>query len=226
MIQPLLTTAHSFLYVHIRFRIAIIPNWNNYYNITKVPTTLCLSQIKRISGSQYFLRLFANSTLQEFQLSALSLCECKLVFLFGASACICSKNLYFARTKFEIWLVNKGHGKMMDNCKICCYRTTKANKFSSCYLFLSLSEQVVYFHETDIIVLFWVIIYRFWQKFFKIGVLKTFAKFTGKHMCATYYFLNNRLLHRCFVVNFAKPSRTPFLSNTCGPLLLYISVIP
>ena len=43
-------TVHYFLYVHIRFRtfrIATRPNWNNYYNITNVPTTLYLSQMKR-----------------------------------------------------------------------------------------------------------------------------------------------------------------------------------
>ena len=36
--------------------------------------------MKQISGPQYFLRLFTNSTLQEFPLTSLSLCECKLVF--------------------------------------------------------------------------------------------------------------------------------------------------
>ena len=45
LIQPLLATVHSFLYVHFRFRkfrIAISiakPNRNNYYNTTKVSTT-------------------------------------------------------------------------------------------------------------------------------------------------------------------------------------------
>ena len=36
--------------------------------------------MKRISGRQYFLHLSTNSTLQEFPLTELSLCECKLVF--------------------------------------------------------------------------------------------------------------------------------------------------
>ena len=52
---------------------------------------------------------------------------------------------------------------------------TQANKFSRQNLFLPLSEQVGFFYETGIIVLFWVIIYSYLQKFFKIGVLKTFA---------------------------------------------------
>ena len=60
----ILTRVHSFFYVHIRFRkfrIAIRPNRSNYYNITNVPTTLYLSQMKQISGSHYFLHLFTNS---------------------------------------------------------------------------------------------------------------------------------------------------------------------
>ena len=60
-------TVHSFLYVHIRFRtfkIAIRSNWNNNYNITNVPTTLYMSQMKGISGWHYFLHLVTNSTPQ------------------------------------------------------------------------------------------------------------------------------------------------------------------
>ena len=63
------------------------------------------------------------------------------------------------------------------------------------------------------------------------GVLKNFAKFTGKHLCQSLFFnkvagvkpatlLKKRLWHRCFPVNFAKFLRTPFLQNTSGRLLL------
>ena len=52
---------------------------------------------------------------------------------------------------------------------------TQAKKFSRQNLFSPLPEQVSLFYETGIIVLFWVIIYSYLQKFFKIGVLKTFA---------------------------------------------------
>ena len=54
LIQPLLATVHQFIHVHIGFRklrVAICLNWNNYYNITKTPIPLHMSQIKRISGS-------------------------------------------------------------------------------------------------------------------------------------------------------------------------------
>ena len=80
--QPLLTTV-SFLFEHIlfkTFRIAIRPNWNNYCNITNIPTISCLSLMKRISGSHCFLHLFTNSTTQHVSLTALSLSEHKLNF--------------------------------------------------------------------------------------------------------------------------------------------------
>ena len=65
LILTLFSTVHSFLYVHTGFRtsrIAIKPNWNNYYNIPNVPTTLYLSQMKQISSTHYFLDLFTNPT--------------------------------------------------------------------------------------------------------------------------------------------------------------------
>ena len=63
------------------------------------------------------------------------------------------------------------------------------------------------------------------------GVLRNFAKFTGKHLCQSLLFskvaglrpatlLKKRLWHRCFPVNFVKFLRTSFLQNTSGWLLL------
>ena len=65
----------------------------------------------------------------------------------------------------------------------------------------------------------------------KKGVLRNFAKFTGKHLCQSLFFnkvaglrpetlLKKRLWHKCFPVNFAKFLRTPFLQNTSGRLLV------
>ena len=56
------------------------------------------------------------------------------------------------------------------------------------------------------------------QMFFKIAVLNIFVKFTGKHLSQRLVFnniagLKQRLLHRCFPVNFAKILRTTFLCN-------------
>ena len=61
----------------------------------------------------------------------------------------------------------------------------------------------------------------------KIGVIKNFAKFSGKHLCRDLFFnkvaglkpgtlLKKRLRHSCFPGNFAKFLRTAFLKNTLG----------
>ena len=65
----------------------------------------------------------------------------------------------------------------------------------------------------------------------KKGVLRNFAKFTGKHLCQGLYFdkvggvrpvtlLKKRLWHRCFRVNFVKFLRTPFSIEHLRWLLL------
>ena len=65
------------------------------------------------------------------------------------------------------------------------------------------------------------------QMFFKIGVLKIFASFTGKHLCwspllmklqawRSANFIKTRLQHGCFPVKFIKFLRTPFVQNTSG----------
>ena len=67
--------------------------------------------------------------------------------------------------------------------------------------------------------------------FCKKGVLRNFAKFTGKHMCQSLFLnkiaglrpatlLRNRLWHRCFPVNFAKFLRTSFIIEHLWCLLL------
>ena len=71
------------------------------------------------------------------------------------------------------------------------------------------------------------------EVFCKKGVLKSFANFTGKHLCQSLFLnkvaglrpttlLTKRLWHRCFPVNFSKFLRIPFLQNTSGRLLLYL----
>ena len=60
----------------------------------------------------------------------------------------------------------------------------------------------------------------------KTGVLKNFAKLTGKHLCQSLFFDKGagvtfkRLQHRCFSARFVKFLRTPFLQKTSGRLLL------
>ena len=67
--------------------------------------------------------------------------------------------------------------------------------------------------------------------FFKIGILKRFTKFTGKHLCQSLFFnkvtdlrpatlLKKRLWHKCFPVNLAKFLRTLFSLEYLRWLLL------
>ena len=68
----------------------------------------------------------------------------------------------------------------------------------------------------------------------KKGVLRNFAKFTGKHLCLIIFFdsvagvslatlLKKILQHRCFPKNLEKFLRTPFLQNTSERLLQQFS---
>ena len=63
------------------------------------------------------------------------------------------------------------------------------------------------------------------QMFFKTGVFKGFAKFTGKRLCQSLFFnkvagpkasFKKRLWSRCFLVSFVKYLRTLFKQNTSG----------
>ena len=65
------------------------------------------------------------------------------------------------------------------------------------------------------------------EVFFKKGVLRNFAKLTGKHLCQSLPFnkvagfrhatlLKKRLLHRCFPVNLRHFSEHLFLQRTSG----------
>ena len=67
------------------------------------------------------------------------------------------------------------------------------------------------------------------------GVLRNFAKFTGKYLFQSLFFnnvactatlLKKRLWHRCFPVNFAKSLRTPFSQNTSARLVLDDTAFP
>ena len=63
------------------------------------------------------------------------------------------------------------------------------------------------------------------------GVLRNFAKFTGKHLCQSFFFnkvvgacnfIKKENLARCFPVNFAKFLGTPFVTEHLRWLLLYV----
>ena len=70
--------------------------------------------------------------------------------------------------------------------------------------------------------------------FCRKGVLRSFAKFTGKHLCQGFFFnkfaglrpailLKMRLWHRYFLVNFGEFLRGPFLTKHLRWLLLYLA---
>ena len=50
--------------------------------------------------------------------------------------------------------------------------------------------------------------------FLKIGVLKNFSIFAGKHLCWSLFLIKKRLQHRCFPANIAKFLRTSFFYGT------------
>ena len=75
------------------------------------------------------------------------------------------------------------------------------------------------------------------EVFCKKGVLRNFAKFTGKHLCQSLFLnkvvglrratlLRKRLWHRCFPKNFAKFLRTPFIIEHVWWLLLDLTSEP
>ena len=67
------------------------------------------------------------------------------------------------------------------------------------------------------------------------GILRNFAKFTGKHLYQSLFqegcgpeacnFIKKRVWHRCFPVNCAKFLRTPFLQNNSGRLLQHLATV-
>ena len=171
--------------------------------------------MKQISGSRHFIS-------SPVWLTLLSLRECKLAFCLvlrrvnvGRISCSIAKDLRFDCSKH---VNTKGVGKLDLFQRVRWYSSTKTDKYSGCYLFLSWSEQVVYFHETDIIS-FWVINYSYLQRFFKIAVLKTLYTIHRKitvseslfNQQVACYSFNKRL--RRFLVDIAKLSRTPLLQE-------------
>ena len=67
--------------------------------------------------------------------------------------------------------------------------------------------------------------------FYKKSIIKSFAIFTGKHLCRNIHrkasvlcqgcnVIKKRMKHRCFPVNIGKSLRTPILKILCERLLL------
>ena len=69
------------------------------------------------------------------------------------------------------------------------------------------------------------------EVFCKWGVVRNFTKFTGKHLCQSFFnkvagltpatLLKKRLWYRCFPVNFAKFLRTPSVAASVASYILH-----
>ena len=73
--------------------------------------------------------------------------------------------------------------------------------------------------------------FNHWEMFFKIGILKNFANFAGKHLCLSlsliklgWNFMTKRLQHRCFPAKFAEFLRAPILKNIYQRLISFFRV--
>ena len=74
------------------------------------------------------------------------------------------------------------------------------------------------------------------EMFYKKDVLRNFAKFTGKYLCQSIFFIKSAVLrsenlwkkrfwHRCFPVNFAKSVKTPQFTKAFQWLLFYLVLL-
>ena len=123
---------------------------------------------------------------------------------------------------------------------------------------LLLSDYSAQLFTVDMFFLFirftWVCFILYIKKFEKIllrsshsrcsvrtGVLRNFTKFTGKHLCQSFFliklqtsslqlYFKKRLWHRCFPVNFVKFLRAPFFLRTSSDdwfclLCIFLSLI-
>ena len=98
------------------------------------------------------------------------------------------------------------------------YSSTKADKYPAVF-FSDPCRSRWFIFTKQIIVLFWVIIYSYLQRFFKIGVIKTLYTIHRKATVSeslfnkpvACYFFNEILRQRCFLKDIAKLSRTPVL---------------
>ena len=173
--------------------------------MSNVPAALYLSQIKRISLICSYVQRTTDCIISYFGVHN----YVNRSYLLGASARMCKENLQFDRKR----------SREIEG-RIRWYSNTKASKYSSCYLFLSLSGQVVYFHETD----------RSSHR--RCSVKKVFLEISQnsqENTCArnsslikwhAWNFINKVSLAQVLPVNYAKFLRTNFLQNASGRLLL------
>ena len=154
-----------------------------------------------VSNETNFLSHSTPSICSQIGQTVLSLCECKLVF------CSVIRRVYVGRIYSSIakdsqfdWSIQVtwkrgviGNqirlSKRFSFEHIRWYSNTKAVKYSSCYLFLSASGQVVYFHEPDYYCIIWS--HYLYAEVLQNRCLKIFAQFAGKHLCQSLFLISH-----------------------------------
>ena len=194
MIEPLPTTVHSFLYVHIRFRtirIAIRPNWNDYYIYIYYYNWV---KWYELSGSHLFLCLFTDTT------------KCTTCLWMEASFCLMPRRVYVWRIYSSIlkdlkfdrsiqvrWkqrvIVNQIHlSKRFSLEHIRWYSNTKADKYFSCYLVLPPSGQLVCFYKADYYCI--ILSHYLHAEVLQNRCLKSLAQFAEKYLCRSIFLIS------------------------------------
>ena len=130
------------------------------------------------------------------------------------------------KINFRSVFISSFHFVTFNRISTCCYILQHYVPCEQWHNYKNLSLlSISYFRSSERSNIYYKTVFFCWSshKSFSIkkGVLKSFAKSTGKHLCQSLFFdkvaalmaatlLKKRLLHRCFPVNFAKFLRTPF----------------
>ena len=157
-----------------------------------------LTYLQLYTWVKWKLHLFTNSRLQHLRLIALSLCKSKFFF------CLVLQRVYVRRIYSliakEFKFVCKNRSRENEE-RLVNQQTIPLSIFAGTATWKLTNTQAVIFSyfcrsrwfiftKQIIIVLFWVIIYSYLQKFFKVGALKSFAKFTWKHLCWSLFLIS------------------------------------
>ena len=102
----------------------------------------------------------------------------QLSFLFDALASICRENLQFDYSS----IIVRKHIRQYSN--------TKAGKYSGCTFPFPVGAGGLFSRNTLLLYYFELLFTAIWFKFFKISVLKNFAKFRGKHLCQSLFLIS------------------------------------
>ena len=205
LIVPLPTTVHSFLCVHIRFRIFRIAIKPIEITIIRYLTYLLHYTWVKWNGFLAHTTFVICSQINLFLIRLALLRGWKLVF------CSALRRVYVRRNYSSIAKDLKFNWSIQVMWKRKVYSLVqssiaKDSKFnwSIQVMWKQKAYWLVQQHKSWQILqllsflipvgtgglLFWVIIYSYLQKFFKIGVVKNFSLITGKHLWRSFFLIN------------------------------------